>query len=95
MPCHAIAICRQELALVIPAYRRQIERHQAIRRVARQKRAREDVAEIDDQVHAAPLDVGQHRIERAQISMNVRDCCNSHETKVSENARMSTSSLQR
>ena len=77
---HGLDIGRQELTLVISLDGRQFERHQPIGRLARQQGARQQVAEIDDDIRAAPPNVVEHRVECAQVSMNVRDGCNTHGT---------------
>ncbi len=58
---------------MIAADGRQIELHQAIGGFPRQQRPGEDVAQIDDEIDAAPVDVGKHCLQRQQIAMNVRD----------------------
>jgi hypothetical protein len=63
---------------VIAADGRQIERHQPLGGFARQQRARDDVAQVHDEVHPAPPDVGEHGVECEEVSMDVGNRGNSH-----------------
>jgi hypothetical protein len=71
-------ILGRHLTVVIAANGRQIERHQAIRGFARLQRTRKNIAQVDDEVDTAAIDVGQHRIERKQIAVDVGDGSNLH-----------------
>jgi hypothetical protein len=56
----------------------QVQGHQSFGGLARQQGPGEDIAQIDGDVYAAPGYIVQHRVERTQISVNVRDCRDSH-----------------
>ena len=61
----------QQLAFVVAPDRRQVQRHQPVRRFHREQAAGTDVAQIDDPVRPAIGGIGQHRVERGDVAMNV------------------------
>ena len=71
---HALRRMFEQLPFVVAADRRQIQRHQAIGGFGRLQRPGKNVAEIDDQIAAAPVDVFKHGIQRGEIAMDVGDC---------------------
>ena len=69
---HALEVPGEHLALVIAANGGQLERHQAVGRFGRQQRAGENVPEIHGDIDAAAPHVLEHRVEREQVAVDVR-----------------------
>ncbi len=63
---------------MIAANRRQIEFHEPFGGLAWLQRTRHDVAEVHDRVGPAPPDIREDRLEREQVTVNVRDGRNAH-----------------
>ena len=70
----------QDLALVVAADRGQGKRHQAVGRLHRPQGSRDDVAEVDDEIHLRPGDVRQHRLQGRQVAVDVGDGGQAHGT---------------
>ena len=63
-----------QLAVLIAADRRQIERNETICSAHRIERAIEVVAQVDDQADAAGANVSKNGVERPNVAVNVCDC---------------------
>jgi hypothetical protein len=61
----------QQLALMIAGDRRPAQRHQFVAGLPRPQWSRQNVAAVDDLVHAPTRHVGQHGLQRRQVAMNV------------------------
>lgn len=68
-----------EIAIVIAAHGKKIERHEQIGRARRFQRTAQAISEIDDAADAEASDIGKHRLERGAVAMNVGDRGKAHQ----------------
>ena len=72
--CYRLGATRlQQFAVLIAPDRDKLVPHQQSRRTVRVQRAKQVVAKVDHGPDAATLDVGQNRLQRPAIAVNVRD----------------------
>jgi hypothetical protein len=80
-PDRALLVQRRgdQLAVAVPAYPQHplAQAEQPLQGLHRH-RAERDVAGDDDPVDAGPVDLGQHRLQRRQVSVHVREHRGSH-----------------
>lgn len=76
---HPLGRLLQQLPLVIAADSRQAERHQQVGGFRRPQRPGKDVAEIDDAVAAASPGIRQHRLQRGEVAVDVRQRGDAHQ----------------
>jgi hypothetical protein len=69
----------QQLALVVAGDRRPAQRHQRVAGLAWPQRPRQDVAAVDDLVHAPARHVRLHGLQRRQVAMNVGQDGDAHD----------------
>jgi hypothetical protein len=72
---------RQELALVVAADRRQVQRREQVGGRGGLERPGQDVAEVPDRVDPLAADVLQHGGERPAIAVDVRDQRDPHASR--------------